>query len=537
MERNPSSTVVAPKAPVPGPLPAEPSISPSPMARLGDFVVRHRRAVLAFWFVVALAGLALVGDVTSRLSSTESLPGLPSYATSQRVMQLYGNGGDNAPVVIVVSLPSKVASPAGRAELAAALAPLSHDRSLRVLSYLASGDPRLLSDNGRTTAALVFGGNDEPSSAVLAARVRAQAPPGVRVAATNYYELGEGSNGGLGVLAEAVVAGFAALVVLAVVFGSLLAVVPVLVAVVSILSTFLLIGAVTTVAPVSALVEYLISLIGLGVAIDYSLLVVTRWREERGAGRPNHAAVAAAVATAGRTVAFSGVTVGIGLLALVVLPVPFLRSLGYAGILIPLVSVVVAVTLLPALLATIGPRLEWPHRRGASSARPSRAWSAWASAVVRHRKAAALCGLAVLGALVAFAPGIRVGEPLPGSMATSGPAAAGLRAMEAAGFPVGMLAPGEVLVPDKPVDASPALLAARLALLPGAYTATAPAGPQWHRGGTALVDVVPRTADTTPANTAFLHTLQTSLSAASPGPRRPATAWSSSTGCTRCTGG
>jgi RND superfamily putative drug exporter len=71
----------------------------------------------------------------------------------------------------------------------------------------------------------------------------------------------------------------------------------------------------------------------------------------------------AAVVTAGRAVAFSGLTVGIGLLSLIALPVPFLRSLGYAGILIPFVSVVVALTVLPALLSTIGPRLERPHRR------------------------------------------------------------------------------------------------------------------------------------------------------------------------------
>ena len=394
------------------------------MGRLGQSVVRHRRAVLVFWFLVAIAGVAMVGNITSSLSSSNSLPGLPSYAASQEILHIYGTGGDNAPTVMVLELPSgqRAETTAGRAEINAALAPLTSNNTLRVLSYANTGDRRLLAEGGRSAAVLVFGNNNEPTSYTLGAAVRARAPAGMTVAATNYDDLANGSQSkGLGVLAETIVGAIGALIVLAVVFGSLLALVPLAIAFVSIMGTFLLIGAVTTVAPVSVLVNYLIALIGLGIAIDYSLLVVTRWREERGRGLANHEAVAAAVATAGRTVAFSGVTVGTGLLALVVLPIPFLRSLGYAGILIPLVSVVVATTLLPALLATIGPRLDWPHRRSAPSAHPSGAWAAWARGVVRHRVLAAFLALLVLGGLLGVASGIRVGSALPGSLSTSGP--------------------------------------------------------------------------------------------------------------------
>jgi RND superfamily putative drug exporter len=279
------------------------------------------------------------------------------------------------------------------------------------------------------------------------------------------------------------------------------------------MATFLLIGAVESVAPVSALVEYLIALIGLGIAIDYSLLVVTRWREERGRGLANHDAVAAAVATAGRTVAFSGITVGTGLLALIVLPIPFLRSLGYAGILIPFVSVVVATTMLPALLATIGPRCEWPHRRGAPSSHPSGAWAAWAKGVVRHRVLAALFALVVLGSLLGVASGLRAGLPLPGSLSTSGQAEAGLVTLQHDGFPVGMLNPVEVLVPR---SESAALIARELDQLPGAYTAVAPGGPRSSRAGTALVDLVPVTAVTAPGDNAFLDAVRSKLSAIAP---------------------
>ncbi len=486
------------------------------MGHIGRFVVRHRRAVLAFWFLVAIVGMAMVGNITSRLSSGSSFPGLPSYAASQKILQIYGTGGDNQPVVMVLGLPAgqSAETPAGRAEINTALAPLTNNKTLRTVSYANTGDRRLLARGGRSAAVLVFGNNNGPTSYTLGAAVRARAPAGMTVAATSYDDLANGSQSqGLGVLAETFVGAIGALVVLSVVFGSLLALVPLLIAVVAIMGTFLLIGAVTTVAPVSVLVEYLIALIGLGIAIDYSLLVVTRWREERGRGLANHEAVAAAVATAGRTVAFSGVTVGTGLLALVVLPIPFLRSLGYAGILIPLVSVVVATTMLPALLATIGPRLDWPHRRGAPSARPSGAWAAWARGVVRHRVLAAVFALVVLGGLLGVASGIRVGAALPGSLSTAGAAESGFTTLEHDGFPAGMLNPVEILVPS---GESASSVAHSLGGLDGAYTAFAPNGTDWHRAGTALVDLVPVTATTAPGNTAFLDAVRSRLGEIAP---------------------
>ena len=181
--------------------------------------------------------------------------------------------------------------------------------------------------------------------------------------------------------------GVGALIVLAFVFASLLALVPLVMAIVSIMTTFLLVWGLTTFTDISPVVQFLIALVGLGVAIDYSLLVVSRWREERAHGESGDAAVQRAMETAGRAVVFSGTTVAIGLLAMVALPVPFLRSIGYGGLLIPLVSTLVAITLLPVVLSKVGQRLDWPHRR--TDDRASRAWTRWAEAVVRHRWVAA----------------------------------------------------------------------------------------------------------------------------------------------------
>src|SRR6185437_3336131 len=145
-----------------------------------------------------------------------------------------------------------------------------------------------------------------------------------------------GGGGGNSALVETLLGGIGALLVLAIVFGSLLAAVPLIMALVAIPTSFLVVWGLTTVTDISSIVQYLISLIGLGIAIDYSLLIVLRWREERARGLENRVAVQRAMETAGRAVLFSGTTVAIGMLALVVLPVPFMRSIGYGGMLIPL---------------------------------------------------------------------------------------------------------------------------------------------------------------------------------------------------------
>jgi hypothetical protein len=116
--------------------------------------------------------------------------------------------------------------------------------------------------------------------------------------------------------------------------------------------------------------------------------------------------------------------VAIGLLALVTLPLPFLRSMGYGGLLIPLVSVVVALTLLPVVLVRFGDRLDWPHRR--SDANASRAWSGWAHIIIRRRWTAALAAAAVLAALIVAVLGMNLGTDDPSALAKTGDAKTGL---------------------------------------------------------------------------------------------------------------
>jgi putative drug exporter of the RND superfamily len=295
-----------------------------------------------------------------------------------------------------------------------------------------------------------------------------------------------GESNGPGVLVEALLGGFGALLILAFVFGSFLAFVPIVMAIVSILTTFLLVYGLVQLTDVSPIVQFLVALIGLGVAIDYGLLVVVRWREETAHGREGDEAVVRAMETAGRAVVFSGTTVAIGLLALVALPLPFLRSVGYGGMLIPLVSVAVGITLLPVVLSSWGQKLDWPRRVREDKA--NRSWTRWANLVVRRRWIAALAAGAVLAALLISASGLQLGLSNPDTIAKGGSAKQGLTQLERSGIGSGVLLPHEVLVSGQ----DPAAIATRLAKVPDIHGAVAPADPSWRQGGTSIVEVFQR---------------------------------------------
>jgi RND superfamily putative drug exporter len=484
------------------------------MNALTRFVLDHKRLVLGFWLAVTIAAFAAIGPAGSSLSQQFDIPGREGFETNSELAAIYGAGGDVAPIVPVVTLPEgkTVDSPGVRAELDAALskveAALPESMSA---SFASTGDRAFVSDDGRTTFALVYipaKGGVDPGQAE--AGLAQDALAGVRVGGapvevTGLDALraaaGESDSDGVGVLLGTLVAALGALVVLVFVFRSFTALVPLLMALVAIPTTFLLVWPIASITDVSVIVQFLVALIGLGIAIDYALLVVVRWREERQQPNvTNEAAVRNAMRHAGSAVVFSGTTVAISLLALLALPVPVLRSIGIAGLLIALVSVAVAVTLLPVVLATIGPRLDWPRNR--RDARPSRAWSAWARIVVRHRWAAAALSLAALGALVVAATSIQLGDPRAESLANAGPARAGLERLKDSGIGTGPLAPFEGLVRSGDPDA----VAAALADVDGVGSAVAPS--EWRRDGTSVVTVIPTADGNSAAGRATLDRLR-----------------------------
>ncbi len=470
------------------------------MSSLTRWVLAHKRIVVVTWIVLTIAGIAAAGPASEALDQEFSVPNEEGWETNVEIAQKYGGtGGDSVPLIPVVKLPAgkTAGSPGVREDLARMDARLREALpGSRIASYSSTGDRAFVSDDGGTVFALAyprpdansqFGENPDAEKKARAA-IEGTTVGGAPVHLTGFDALSQDAGGdeGPGVLLEAVLGGTGALLVLAFVFASFLAVVPLLMAIASILTTFLLLLGLTELTEVSPIVQFLIALIGLGVAIDYSLLVVSRWREERSHGRSGDEAVQRAMETAGRAVVFSGLTVAIGLLALVALPLPFLRSMGYAGLLIPLMSVLVALTLLPVVLSKWGAKLDWPHRRTDDKA--SRAWTRWAEMVSRHRWVAAGAGMAVILALAFAATDLNLGASDADTIARSGDAKDGLVALEDAGIGEGSLLPHEVLVEG---GTDPAAVARDLRQVDGIHGAVAPDNSEWRRGGTALVEAIP----------------------------------------------
>jgi RND superfamily putative drug exporter len=468
------------------------------MTSLTRWVLAHKRLVALAWVAITLVGIATVGSTTSSFSKKFSDPGREGYETNSKILEQFHNGGRNAPLLAVVTLPPGTAltSPHLRQGLEQVQSKLA--RALpgsRIASFASTGNRAFVSSDGRTTFVLAYPPPDNEAfdSNTHAASAAARVLAGAQVAGAPVHVTGvdalqnqTGGSSGPGVLLESVLGGLGALVVLAFVFASLLAFVPLLMAIVSIMTTFLVLGLITAFTSVSMIVEFLVALIGLGVAIDYSLLIVVRWREERAHGASGEEAVVRAMQTAGRAVVFSGTTVAIGLLAMIVLPLPFLRSIGFAGMLIPLVSVIVAMTLLPIVLAKAGDRLDWPHIR--DDDRASRSWTAWARLVVRRRWIAAAGATLVLAALVIAALQLEPGTANVNTLSKQGDARVGLLALERSGIGSGALEPIEVL--SSP-GSQAVQVAAALRSVPGVHGAFSASGPHWQRGGYAVVDALP----------------------------------------------
>lgn len=472
------------------------------MVWLARLVLRRKALVGVFWLIVMAAGGITAGQTVDRLTVDFSLPGQQGFETEKQLLQIYGNGPDEGTSIVAVTVPVGTTVAAEKAEVDGVFLAIQRDfPQYRVAWQGNTGSDRFVTDDGRTAYGVVVDQRFTGFTFVPAFRqaldllAAQEQSTGFDVRTTGYFELSEGnaadSEGGEppSVLSETLLGAFGALIVLLFVFASFMALVPLVIAAVSIMSTFLCVLAVSYLTDVNFVVQFLIALVGLGVAIDYSLLVVTRWREEREHGRANEEAVVEAMRTAGHAVVSSAGTVAISLLALVVVPVPFLRSMGIGGMLIPIVSSLVVLTLLPAILASIGPRVDWPRLRHENSA--SKAWSGWARGVNQHRWLAAGVGLVLLGLLVAPVFDIRVGQARTESLATQGPAVEVLADLRDGGVPAGIVTPLEVLVRGADATGSAEQVVEAVSRVDGVAFATLPEDPTWRKDGTAVVEVVP----------------------------------------------
>ena len=467
------------------------------LTRLAHLTVRHRWAVIGTWLVLTLLGGFAAAKVSNRWFQSFSIPGHPAYEASQRTIDRFGTGERPPNVVVFQTTGDATRSEAIEQAMRRAAAAMP---GARTSSYFSTGSDAYVSKDRHTTFMQVYPAGsprfDTTSGAegVLKA-ASAGLPAGTTVHVTGRDPILEANAKGQttspSVLLETLIGGLGALVILLFVFGTLPAVVlPLVVAVSSILNTFTLVWALTHVTDVSIAVQFLIAVVGLGVAIDYALLMIFRFRDELREGADVETALVATVTHAGRAVIVSGTTVAVGLLSMTVLPLPFIRSMGIGGMLVPAVSVLSAVTLVPAMLATLGTRINSVRvmpKRLVDHGRPEDGlWGRWARFVnVRPVRVAAV-GLAITGLLVFYGVQLNPNEAQMKNVPGSGDAIVGRDVLNAAGITPGVLKPFDVLVEN---GEDPDAVAAKLRNVDGIAAAVAPR--DWRRGDAAIVEAFP----------------------------------------------
>ena len=357
----------------------------------GRIVYRRRRLVVVITLViVAFAGAWGTGVFGSLQSAGGfNTPNSQSQHSSDLAAAAFGRDTGDV-VVLYQSKTRTVADPAYRAAVTRTLGALPRSQIESVATYWSTGSRQFVSASGRETYAVIelAGGSDAARIKSFDAISGKLAAPGLTERAGGEIPTEEAINSGVtSDIGHA--EGFSLpvlLVLLLVIFGGLAAAsLPLAIGGIAILGSFTALRLLTLFTPVSIYSVNITTILGLGLAIDYGLFMVGRFREELGRTATVEDAVARTVATAGRTVAVSGVTVAVALASLMLFPMTFLRSMGYGGVATVLVDMLAALTIMPALLAVLGPKVNalrvrprrrpWPApepglaRRGGASRR------------------------------------------------------------------------------------------------------------------------------------------------------------------------
>jgi putative drug exporter of the RND superfamily len=470
------------------------------LRRLAHLILHHRAVVLGVWIVLTAIGVFAAPRAVDRMLTTFSIPGSKAYVANQQIVKTFGNG-DQSPLVLVFHDPSSDVS-ANAGVQRAIEAGVAANPGSRVSSYFTTHAGVYVSKDHHTTFAEIYpagpsgfdaGQTVDDTQAAVAKAV----PSGVQASVTGQAALeqaaGSGGGGGPSIIVETLIGGIGALVILLFVFGTLPAVaMPLVVAASSILNTFTVIWLLTYVTDVSVIVEFLVALVGLGIAIDYSLLLIFRFREELARGESVEEALTESMVHAGHSIVVSGSTVGIGLLSMIILPIPFIRSIGIGGLLIPTVSVIAALTLLPAMLSLLGHRINrvrlLPRRLVRDNDPDSGFWGGWARTVTRRAGVVAAVGIAIVALLLVPASQLNPGDALAKDLPGAGPAITGRDTLAAAGISVSAFDPFVVSV--RGVD--PGRLPAIVTAVAGSADMAGAASPSgWQKGDLGVIEAFP----------------------------------------------
>lgn len=392
------------------------------LKRLADSVLRYRRAILVTAVVLSLVGGGASASLFDKLTAGGFAdPGAESARAADALERVFGQAPPN--LTLLVTAPDGVDGAAARAAGSRLTQRLSSEPGVtNVFSYWTAGRPRELrgtSGNRALVLATITGDATtvEKRIADLAPRYHASRD-GLRVQVGGYAMLQHEivTEGQEDATRGEMIVFPVTLVLLVFVFGSLVAAaLPLAVALVTMLLSLGTMWILAGVTELSSLAVSVVTLLGLGLAIDYSLLIVSRYREELASGKEAGEAIRATMGSAGRTVVVSAITVAVVVSSLAWFPLVAVRSMAYVGILTPLLAALASVTVLPALLAVLGHRIDRGRllRRRASLERSDDTgfWHRLASFVMRRPLPLATAVTAFLLLLGTPFLGIRLGMP------------------------------------------------------------------------------------------------------------------------------
>lgn len=329
--------------------------------RLGVLMVRYRWPVIALWIAALLTAAVFAPRVLSSLKT-----GFGRADTeSQRALDILKEemGEPEAVIAVVFSHDTlRATDPPYRQAVEQALSPIAQAPPVaEVVTLYSSGNPFFSSQDGHTSYAFIVlnASVDEGMELYSELRRQLQTPEGFQMWATGGIPIFASLNAAAEEdLRRAEAISFPLLLAaLALVFGTLVAAaLPIAMAALTLAVTMALIYLLTQVTEVSIFVLNIASFLGIGLAVDYTLLVVSRFREEL-SHRGRAEAIGVTMTTAGRTILFSGLTTVVGLSGLFFIPFSFFSSLGIGGVTVVLVSMLVVMTLVPAVLGVLGPRI------------------------------------------------------------------------------------------------------------------------------------------------------------------------------------
>ncbi|HET9039186.1 MAG TPA: MMPL family transporter [Gemmatimonadales bacterium] len=431
------------------------------MDRFARALVRWRWVVLVVWAVIGAVAAVRAPATPSLLnirggSARETEASRTEDLLTRRFSRPIGEF-----FAVTLESPASFDQPAPRATLDTLLAALGREPYIRgLVSFPSTGDTTFLSRDHRATFVIVaLEATRGDSAGALVLPVRALVKETLaRVPDGNKYRARVTGRAPLDLDVRTVVTRDSAegekrllpltLVILVLAFGALVAAaLPLIVGVLAITVSLAIIGVIAHYTPMSVFVLNMTTMIGLGVGIDYSLLVVTRFREELARGTRRRVAAANTLATAGRAVITSGLTVVVGFGALLLTPLIETRSVGIGGLIVVAVAVLLSITLLPALLAVLGREIDRPRwlARRLTWYHAPQVWEKWARTLSRHPIRALGYGGAVIALLTLPVFFIKIGLPSRHWWPTGTEAGEGLDALSAMGV-AGFVQPVRVLV-------------------------------------------------------------------------------------------